>query len=93
MDTWESFTTTFSTAHPDVQVPVHDDIPLQQQEFPKFSTFKLIPQLNYYGARGWELISIEPVQQGKNGDLRYTDSAGGQWTYTYFAAFKRRIPG
>ncbi len=92
MDTWEYFTTTIATDHPGLEAPIHDDIPLGMAH-PKFSTFKLIPQLNALGAKGWELISIEPVQQGKNGDLRYADSAGGQWTYTYFVAFKRRIPG
>lgn len=91
MDNWEYFTTTLSTANPQFEVPISDDVPYGV-EHPKYSTYKLIPQLNYFGSKGWELISIEPVQQGKNGDVRYADASGAVWTYTYFAAFKRRIP-
>jgi len=88
MDTWEYFTTTLVTDTQQTPVPVSDDIPVG--DYPKYSVYTLIPQLNYYGQRGWELISVEPVQVGKNGDLRMCDAASGQWTYTYFATFKRR---
>lgn len=88
MDTFEYFTTTFAANSETSPPPVQDGVPLR--EHPKFSVYSLIPQLNTLGAQGWELVSIEPVQQGKKGDLRYADTAGGQWTYTYFAAFKRR---
>ncbi len=90
MDTWEYFATTLATNDPGLAVPISDDIP--NVEHPRFSTYKLIPQLNYFGRKGWELISLEPVQEGKNGDVRYCDAASGAWTYTYLAAFKRRIP-
>ena len=90
MDTWEYFTTTISTDDPNLEVPIQDNIP-RKASYPTYSTYKLIPQLNYFGSQGWELISIEPVQQGRNGDLRIPDTAGGQWTYTFFVAFKRRI--
>lgn len=90
MDTWEYFTTTLATNDDRMPVPISDDIP--NVEHPKYSTFKLIPQLNHFGRKGWELVSIEPVQQGKNGDVRYCDAASSLWTYTYFVSFKRRIP-
>lgn len=90
MHTWEYFTTTLGTEHPSMEVPISDDIP--NVEHPKYSTYKLIPQLNYFGNRGWELVSLEPVQVGKNGDVRYADAASGVWTYTYFAVFKRQVP-
>ena len=88
METWEYFTTTLITNTERVAVPISDEIP--NVAHPKYSVHTLIPQLNELGNRGWELISIEPVQEGKNGDLRTCDAASGQWTYTYFAAFKRR---
>ena len=91
MDTWEYYTTTLRTNHPDIAIPIQDDVPINVNH-PKYSTYKLMPQLNYYGNKGWELMSLEPVQEGSNGDLRYPDTAGGQWSYTYFAVFKRRIP-
>lgn len=88
METWEYYTTTLAANTERWPVPIRDDIPVG--EHPKFSAYSLIPQLNIFGANGWELLSLEPVQQGRNGDLRYADTAGGQWTYTYFATFKRR---
>lgn len=91
MQTWEYFTTTLGTNDPNIEVPISDDIPYV--EHPRYSPYKLMPQLNYFGNRGWELISIEPVQVGKNGDVRYADAASGVWTYTYLVAFKRAIPG
>ena len=89
MDTWEYFTTTLVSDTRDTAVPISDDIP--PVHHPKYSVYTLIPQLNALGARGWELLSIEPVQVGRNGDLRLCDATSGQWTYTYFASFKRRI--
>jgi hypothetical protein len=90
MDTWEYFTTTLVTDTRETPVPIRDDIPAG--DHPRYSVYGLVPQLNQFGQRGWELLSIEPVQEGKNGDLRTCDAASGQWTYTYFATFKRRIP-
>ena len=83
--TWEYLTTTLSTEGR--TVPVSDQIP--PGPHPKYSVYALMPQLNEFGQQGWELVSLEPVQEGRNGDLRYCDAAGGQWTYTYLAAFKR----
>jgi len=88
METWEYFTTTLIANVEQTPVPLSDNIP--NVEHPKYSVYSLIPQLNWFGNQGWELISIEPVQQGKNGDVRYCDAASGYWTYTYFASFKRR---
>ena len=89
MDTWEYFTEIIGADGPE-EVPTIDDVP--QGQHPKFSVYKLIPYLNYFGSKGWELVSLEPVQVGRNGDIRYCGASSGQWTYTYFASFKRRIP-
>lgn len=89
MDAWEYFTTTFATDDQQLSVPISDDIP--HEDHPSYSVYKLIPQMNELGRRGWELVSIEPVQEGRNGDLRYADASGAVWTYTFFAVFKRRI--
>ena len=90
MDTWEYFTTTLVADVRETPVPIRDDIPAG--EHPRYSVYSLIPQLNVFGERGWELVSLDPVQEGRNGDVRVADAAGGQWTYTYLAAFKRRVP-
>ena len=88
MDTWEYYTTTLETHTERTPVPVSDDIP--PGPYPKYSLFTLIPQLNEFGNRGWELVTLEPVQIGKNGDTRLCDASSAHWTYTYLAAFKRR---
>lgn len=88
METWEYFTTTLVTDTKATPVPLSDDIPVG--DHPQYSVYTLIPQLNDFGQRGWELVSITPVQKGSNGDLRVCDASSGQWTYTYLAAFKRR---
>ena len=88
METWEYFTTTLVTDTAETPVPLTDDIPLG--DHPRYSVYSLIPQLNEFGSRGWELLSLQPVQEGNNGDLRVCDASSGHWTYTYFATFKRR---
>ncbi len=88
METWEYLTTTLVADIDRTPVPLSDDIPTGQ--YPKYSVFSLVTQLNEFGGRGWELISLEPVQEGGNGDLRVCDASSGHWTYTYLAAFKRR---
>jgi len=75
MDTWEYYTTTLVSNTEQTPVPVSDDVPMG--EFPKYSVYTLIPQLNDYGRRGWELISLQPVQEGRNGDLRLCDASSG----------------
>ena len=89
MQNWEYFTTTLVADTRKTAVPMRDDVPLG--ELPKYSVYTLIPQLNDFGSRGWDLVSLEPVQEGRNGDLRLADAASGQWTYTYFAVFKRPV--
>ncbi len=51
-----------------------------------------MPQLDYYGRQGWELVSIQPVIVGKNRDILITDRTdnhSGRWTYTYLCVFKK----
>lgn len=88
METWEYLTTTLVTDSKRTPVPLSDDLPTGSH--PRYSVYTLMPQLNEFGARGWELVSLDPVQEGGNGDLRICDASSGQWTYTYLAAFKRR---
>lgn len=87
MDTWEYFTTTLTADIDRTPVPTTDDIPLGRH--PRYSVHTLMPQLTELGAKGWELVSLQPVQVGSNGDVRVCDASSGHWTYTYLAAFKR----
>lgn len=90
MDQWEYFTTFLEANIEIAPVPVRDDIPLR--EHPVYSPYSLIPQLNLYGARGWELVSMEPVIPGKKHDVVQADASAMKWGRHYLCAFKRRIP-
>lgn len=65
---------------------------------PKYSPEAMIPELNSWGAEGWELVHMEPVAGvGKNFDVKFV--SGGSttgiptttWSNVYFCVLKRRI--
>ena len=62
------------------------------QYFPKFAPQTLMPLLDDYGAQGWELVAMEPVIIGDNGDILKGGHALSPWTNQYLCAFKRRKP-
>ena len=62
------------------------------KHFPMYAAEALMPNLDAYGQQGWELVSIQPVVVGENGDILVTDRTqgwAGRWTHTYQCAFKR----
>ncbi len=54
----------------------------------RYSPKALMPELNKLGAEGWELMHIEPVIQGRKGDI--LQSGNERWAHVYFCVFKRR---
>lgn len=57
---------------------------------PKFTPQTMIPELNEYGADGWELVHMQPVAEvGSNGDVLFVGDLR-QWSHVYFCVFKRR---
>jgi hypothetical protein len=58
----------------------------------KYSPETMIPELNDYGDRGWELVHMEPVGAvGKNRDVGFVAGQGiPLWSNVYFCVFKRR---
>ena len=86
-ENWEYLTVILESNVDVAPVPMRDDIPLQ--EHPKYSHYTLIPQLNRYGDDGWELVTMEPVTVGKNGDV--IPPVAGAYGRHYFCAFKRRL--
>ena len=90
MQLWEYFTTFIEANTEIAPVPVRDDIPLDKH--PVHSPYSLIPQLNLYGQKGWELISCEPVVPGKKHDVLVPDSSGMKWAEHYLCVFKRALP-
>jgi hypothetical protein len=62
------------------------------KQFPVSAAEALMPLLDGYGQEGWELVSMQPVIVGENGDILINDRRDGwtgRWTSTYLCAFKR----
>ncbi|MEM7112215.1 MAG: hypothetical protein AAF614_07260 [Chloroflexota bacterium] len=57
---------------------------------PKYSPYALIPELNSFGAKGWELLHMEPVSIGRNHDVVRPDASAMKWGRHYFCVFKRK---
>ena len=56
------------------------------QRAPIYAVQAILPRLNELGEQGWELVNMEPVVVGVNGDI---NPGREQWTNTYLCAFKR----
>lgn len=90
MQKWQ-YLTTFLRAESEQQLfELRRRFP-KEIKFLKFTPRALAPQLDQYGAEGWELISIEPVIAGDNEDVLLYDASVKAWTHTYLCAFKRPI--
>lgn len=87
MDQWE-YISTFLTAEAKEKnlkewIETHFD-----KKARRFSPEAMIPNLNKFGADGWELMHIEPVSKvGRNEKVQDDPYA---WSNTYFCVFKRR---
>ena len=56
---------------------------------PKYAMQAILPRLNHLGEQGWELVQIQPVDVGKNGDVLIDGAMSEHWTRTYLCVFKR----
>ena len=56
---------------------------------PKYAVVALMPRLNQLGEAGWELMHIEPVKVGTNGDMQISNP-NPMYSPSYFCVFKRR---
>ncbi|HLI70742.1 MAG TPA: hypothetical protein VKV19_13365 [Ktedonobacteraceae bacterium] len=57
------------------------------ERVPKYVAQATIPRLNELGAQGWELVHMQPVFLGSNGEVTST----GSGTNIYFCVFKRPV--
>ncbi len=93
MDKWE-YMTKFVLA--DIDAP--GAAQFLQRKWPEwapaqFSPQTMIPELNEWGAAGWELLHMQPVADiGRNDDILFAGAEGHRWSNKYFCVFKRRIP-
>lgn len=88
MEKWEYFTTFIEANMAKEDVAFTSGIP--PGDHPKYSPYALIPELNSYGAKGWELIHMEPVSVGRNHDVVRPDANAAKWGRHYFCVFKRK---
>ena len=96
MEQWE-YMTKFVYAHidnPDAREYLKETFPNWNNP-PKFTPQTMLPELNNWGAAGWELVHMEPVQGvGKNADVLFNyggDMPYRNWSNVYFCVFKRRF--
>ncbi len=56
---------------------------------PRYAIQAIIPHLDDLGRSGWELVQIQPVFVGQNGDICVQGGEYKYWTNAYLCAFKR----
>lgn len=88
MEQWEYFSVHLEADMHNAALTASPDIPGGQHA--RDSPLSLIPQLNSFGAEGWELVAIHPLKVGNNEDFQYPNGASGNWGKHYFCTFKRR---
>ena len=59
------------------------------QKVPIYAVQAILPRINALGEQGWELVQLEPVEVGRNGDVRICGGEVNRWTNMYLCAFKR----
>ena len=67
--------------------------PAPRGPFPPHTPYALQPQLDAFGEEGWELVTMQPVVIGSNGDVLISrDDRGrlGVWATEYLCTFKKR---
>ncbi|MAT99890.1 MAG: hypothetical protein CL608_22340 [Anaerolineaceae bacterium] len=63
---------------------------IETEELAAYSPQLLMPELNRLGAKGWELVHMEPAFVGNNEDILMHEGGGSRrWTNKYFCVFKR----
>lgn len=87
MEQWEYFTTYIEANVKGRKTRKELQKRFGKRKIPRYMVESLLPELNKYGAEGWEIIHMEPVPGvGKRGDVLFAR----RWSNTYFCVFKRR---
>ena len=89
MLTWE-YLTTFVQAEAEREMAYLMETRSWKEGIPRNTPEAMIPQMNAYGAQGWELVTMEPVIVGRNADILIHTDNSSKWTSTYFCVFKRQ---
>ncbi len=63
---------------------------IESKELASYSPELMMPELNRLGAKGWELVHMQPAFVGSNEDVLMHEGGGmRRWTNKYFCVFKR----
>ena len=63
---------------------------IESEELASYSPEHMMPELNRLGAKGWELVHMQPAFVGSNEDVLLHEGGGmRRWTNKYFCVFKR----
>ena len=90
MEKWE-YITKFVAASIDresVEQYLRQQWPNRQKQ-PKFTPLAMVPELNAWGDKGWEVIHMQPVWIGKNHDI-HNYGYSHEYTNVFFCVMKRR---
>jgi len=85
---WEYYLEYITTETNREQAFLQENFP--GKALPRYAVQAALPRLNAIGEQGWELVQMEPVSLGFNGDVLVAGGESRQWTRTYFCVFKRR---
>lgn len=65
-----------------------------KRKWAKYHPAALTPELNEWGKKGWELVSLEPYHFNNNDASIMVSESGSahitEWTAQYLAVFRRR---
>lgn len=87
MMTWEYYTVYLEANMERDGVANSAEIP--PGDHPRFSPHALMPDLNALGAKGWELIHMQPVDYTPNTMVKRESAMPWNWGPLYFCVFKR----
>ena len=87
---WE-YLTTFLVADARQEEAFLLELKSWKSGIPPYTVEAVIPRLNSLGEDGWELVHMQAVKVGDNGDVLVADGGSGQrmWASSYFCVFKR----
>lgn len=91
MDRWE-YLTVFVKADARREADFLEQHRSWKSGIPQYTPEAMIPQLNAYGAQGWELVHMQPALVGDKEDILMHDNGSTRaWTSEYFCVFKRPV--
>ena len=91
MERWEYLTTFLEADMKNIDM-VNVLGELDANELPVYSPEAMMPEMDRLGAKGWELVHMQPVYVGNNYDIMLHEGGGSRrWSNKYFCVFKRKI--